>query len=130
MNYNIADFIIRIKNAALAHRKQVILPYSKVTKAVGEILVKERFLSECKEEMIDGKKVLRAQIRYEKRMPVFTNIAVVSKPSLRIYTRLKALPKKSRQGRGISIVSTSQGVMTAFDAARKGVGGEVLLTLW
>lgn len=129
MNYNIADFITRIKNAALAHRKQVVLPYSKVTKAVGEILVKEGFLNECKEEIIEGKKTLHAQIRYEKRTPVFTDIAVVSKPSLRIYIRAKALPKKSRRG-GISIVSTSIGVMTAADAVKKGIGGEVLLTLW
>lgn len=129
MNYNIADFITRIKNAALAHRKQVVLPYSKVTKAVGEILVKEGFLNECKEEIVEGKKTLQAQIRYEKRNPVFTDIVVISKPSLRIYTRAKALPMRSQRG-GTAIVSTSMGVMTATEAVKKGIGGEVLLTLW
>lgn len=129
MNYQIADFIARIKNAALAHRKKVVLPYSKITKAIGDILVKEQVLTECKEEIVDEKKMLQAIIRYEKRVPVFTDIMVVSKPSLHVYTKAKTLPKSFQRGRGVVIVSTSQGVMTASEAAKKGVGGELLLTI-
>lgn len=130
MNFQIADFITRIKNAAMAHRKKVLLPYSKVTKAIGDILVREGFLTECKEELVDEKKVLHATIRYEKRTPVFTDITIVSKPSLRIYASAKTLPKKSRRGKDVTIISTSYGVMTAEEAMKKGVGGELLLTLW
>src|SRR5581483_653976 len=99
MNYTIGDFIIRVKNAVMANRKTVELPYSKLCKAVGQVLVKEKFLSQIREEEVDGKKKLVAQLSYEKRIPAFTDVRLISRPSLRVYA--KASEQAKLQGRGL-----------------------------
>jgi small subunit ribosomal protein S8 len=130
MNYTIGDFIIRIKNAVMARRKTVDLPYSKLCKAVGQVLVKEKFLTQIKEEEVDGKKKLVAHIAYDKRVPAFTDVLIISKPSLRVYS--KASDQSKLRGRGIGkiIVSTSKGIMTGQDAVKQGMGGELLFKVW
>ena len=85
MNHNVSDFIIRIKNAALAKRREVILPFSNINKEIGKVLVKEGFLENIKEEGEKSKKILKAIVRYEKRLPVLTDVVIISKPSLRVY---------------------------------------------
>ncbi|HSW98004.1 MAG TPA: 30S ribosomal protein S8 [Candidatus Saccharimonadales bacterium] len=130
MNYTIGDFIIRIKNAVMAHRKTVDLPYSKLCKAVGQVLVKEKFLTQIKEEEIDGKKKLVAHLAYDKRIAAFTDVRLISKPSLRVYS--KASDQSKLRGRGIGkiIVSTSKGIMTGQEAVKQGIGGELLFKVW
>lgn len=123
------DFVIRVKNAALARRKEVILPYSKINKAVGGILVKAGFLETLKEEG-KGKKVLVAKIRYQKSKPVLIDVCLISKPSLRIYANAKHVKMGKDMSRGIEIISTSQGVMTGGEAKKLGIGGEVLFRIW
>lgn len=129
MNYKVSDFIIRIKNATLAKRRRVELPYSKLNKEIGKILVKEHFLRDIKEEVVDNLKVLIGEIRYEKRVPVLNDVAVISKPSLRVYSKSKSIPR-TQGGFGVSILSTNQGVMTEREAKKKGVGGELLFKIW
>src|SRR5258708_1864822 len=87
MNYIVSDFIIRIKNAAMAKRRKLSLPYSKMNKAIGNTLVKEGFLKDIKEEEVDGKKELIATVAYEKRIPIVTDVKIISKPSLRVYVK-------------------------------------------
>jgi small subunit ribosomal protein S8 len=130
MNYLIADFIIRIKNSALSKRKEVILPFSNINKEIGKVLVKEGFLESIKEEGKDNKKQLKAVVRYDKRMPVLTDVEVISKPSLRVYLSAKRILDIGKRGRKQVIVSTSQGVMTAVEANKKGLGGEILFAIW
>ena len=130
MNYLIADFIIRIKNSALSKRKEVALPFSNINKNIGKVLVKEGFLESIKEETLDGKKSLTAVIRYESRIPVLTDVDVISKPSLRVYLPAKKILEIGRRGRKRVVVSTSQGVMTAMEAHKKGLGGEILFSIW
>jgi small subunit ribosomal protein S8 len=130
MNYLIADFVIRIKNSALSKRKEVILPFSNINKEIGKVLVKEGFLESIKEEGQTGKKELKAVVRYDDRMPVLTDVEVISKPSLRVYYPAKRIMEIGRRGRRRVIVSTSQGVMTAMEANKKGLGGEVLFAIW
>lgn len=130
MNYQVADCVIRIKNAASAKRRKAVLPYSKMNKHITRILVKEHFLAGVTEEMQDGKKVLVAAIAYEKRVPMLTDVSIVSKPSLRVYSKAKRLAKVSRRGTGVRVVSTSKGVMTEEEAAKKEIGGEVLFRIW
>lgn len=129
MNYQVADFVIRLKNACLAKRRKVEILYSKMNKAIGKLLVRENFLEDIKEEVKDGKKILIAKIRYEKRMLVFSDVLTVSKPSLRVYTKAKTIAK-IQGGLGISVISTSQGIMTGQEARKKGLGGEVLFKIW
>lgn len=128
MNYQVADFIIRIKNACLAGRKKVLFPYSKMAKSIGKLLVEEHFLQDLKEEIKDGKKFLVAEIRYEKRVPVLNDVLIISKPSLRIYKRAKNITRS--MGSEVSILSTNKGIMTEEEARKKGVGGEILFKIW
>lgn len=130
MNHQVSDFIIRLKNACLANRKTVDVSLTKVNKSIGKLLVKQGFLNEVKEETVDNRKVLRLSIRYEKRNPVFSGVLVLSKPSLRVYSRAKHLNKIKGNKTDISVLSTSQGIMTAEDAKKKGVGGELLFRIW
>jgi small subunit ribosomal protein S8 len=130
MNHNVSDFIIRIKNAALAKRKEVILPFSNINKEIGKVLVKEGFLENIKEESDENKKILKAVVKYEKRLPVLTDVIIISKPSLRVYEPARRIGNIQRKGKKIVIISTSLGVMTGNDAQKKGVGGEILFTIW
>ncbi len=130
MTYLVADFVIRLKNAALARRRQVTLPYSKLNKAIGQVLVKQGILSSFKEETVEGKKVLVATIHFDKRTAVFTDVAVISKPSLRVYAGATDKVELVGRGLGTTVVSTNQGVMTGKEAVKKGVGGEVLFKIW
>lgn len=130
MNYLVSDFIIRIKNSALSKRKEVILPFSNINREIGKVLVKEGFLEGIKEFEKNGKKELKAIIKYENRIPVLTDVLIISKPSLRIYSSSKNISDIQRRGRRQVVVSTSQGIMTAFDARKKGLGGEILFSVW
>ncbi len=130
MNHNVSDFIIRIKNAALAKRREVILPFSNINKEIGKVLVKEGFLENIKEEGEKSKKVLKAIVRYEKRLPVLTDVVIISKPSLRVYEPARRIGNIQRKGKKIVIISTNLGVMTGTDAQKKGIGGEILFTIW
>jgi len=130
MNYLVADFIIRIKNSALSKRKDVVLPFSNINKEIGRVLVKEGFLESVRVETSGAKKQLNAVIKYEKRIPVLTDVDIISKPSLRIYSPAKKILDIGKRGRRKVVVSTSQGVMTAADASKKGLGGEILFAIW
>ncbi len=130
MNHLVSDFVIRIKNSAISKRKEVILPYSKINKEIGKLLVKEGFIEDLKEESVEGKKLLKANIKYERRIPVLTDVEVISKPSLRIYGDIKKINEIKKRGRRQVIISTSQGVMTSEEAEKKGVGGEILFAIW
>lgn len=130
MTYLVADFIIRLKNAAQARRREATLPYSKLNKAIGQVLVKQGILGSIKEEAVEGKKVLVATINFDKRTAVFTDVAVISKPSLRVYAGATDRVELVGRGLGTTVVSTNQGVMTGKEAVKKGVGGEVLFKIW
>lgn len=131
MNYQVADFMTRIKNAYLARRPSITMPYSNINKAIGKVLVKEGFISEIKEEKLKGKVAsLQVALRYVRRKPVVTNVKIISKPSLRVYLDAKHLAKENRKDAMLAIISTSQGIMTGKDALKKGVGGELLFKIW
>ena len=130
MNYLVSDFILRIKNAYLARRKEVVMPYSNINKEIGKLLVKLGYITSVKETTDGKKKSLFVTLRYVRRKPVLTDVTIVSKPSLRVYMDKKHLAKAMRRDAMRSIVSTSSGVMTGEDAQKKGVGGELLFKIW
>lgn len=129
MNHTVSDFVIRIKNSAQAGRRRVILPYSRMGKTIGKILLEENFLEELKEEKSGNIKTLVAKIKFERRKPVINGVSVVSKPSLRIYAKAKNI-RKIKKGLEVAVISTNQGVMTHREAIKKGKGGEVLFKIW
>ena len=129
MNYVIGDFVIQLKNAALAHRREIVTPYANISKAVAQVLKKEGFVDAVSEESLDGKKMLSVSLRYQRRKPAITDIDLVSKPSLRTYIAANEIARK--QGRAsIAVLSTNIGILTGNDAIKKGVGGELLFKIW
>ncbi len=129
MNYTIGDFVIQLKNAALARKKELYVPYSNIQKAIGKVLVKEGFLEDVKEEEIEGKKLLYVKLRYQRRRPTVTDIALISKPSLRVYIGSDEIAKKQGQAKTV-VLSTNMGLITGRDAIKKKVGGELLFKIW
>lgn len=129
MNYVIGDFVIQLKNASLAHKKAIVAPYANLSRAVAQVLKKEGFLDEVKEETIDGHRMLSVSLRYQRRKPAITDVHLVSKPSLRTYVKPTEIARK--QGRATTaVLSTNIGVLTGKEAIKKGVGGELLFQIW
>lgn len=127
-NMKALDFIIRIKNAARAQRREIVVPFSKLTKEIGLVLVKEGFLEDVKEEK--EKNTLKIKIAYEKRTPKFYDMSVISRPSLKKYIGPKGVADIEKKGRRTLVISTSQGIMTGKEAQKKNLGGEILFAIW
>src|SRR3989344_567390 len=130
MNHKVSDFIIRLKNATLARRRKVLVPYCNINKKLIQVLVKEGYLESVNEKDTNGNKVLEVEIKYDRRYPVLTDVAIVSKPSLRIYAPVSKIPNIQRRGRHTVILSTSKGIMSGRKDLKEGVGGEVLFKIW
>ncbi len=130
MNHTVSDFVIRIKNAARARRKEIIAPYSRIAKEIAKVLVKEGFLEEAKEQIVDKKKMLSLKIRYRNRIPVLTDVKIISKPSIRVYTPSKNIVQAQRKGMFTLVISTNRGILTGHEAEKKNLGGEVLFKVW
>lgn len=130
MGSTVLDFVIRIKNAAMASRKEVLLPYSKLNLGISKVLVEEGFLEDAKIQTQEGKKNILAKVKYERRRPILIGVRIISRPSLRIFDKSKSIMDLGRKGKRTIIVSTSKGVMTGREAAKKGIGGEVLFAIW
>jgi len=123
------DFVIQLKNAAMARKKDITTPYSNINKAIAKALIKEGFLETVKEEEADGKKLLSIRLRYQSRKPSITDVALISKPSLRKY--VSALEIGKAQGRSaVVILSTNAGVLSGREAIKKKTGGEILFKIW
>ena len=127
----IADFLARIRNGISARKQLVDVPRSNMKLRIAEILRDEGFVSGV--TTVEDKKqgLLKLELRYEGRGTgcAITGMRRVSRPGQRHYVPAKQVPKV-RNGLGIAILSTSQGVMTDREARNKGVGGEVLCEVW
>ena len=125
----IADMITRIRNGAQASKESVDIPASKMKLNIADILMKEGYIKGYK-VIEDGKQgLLRVNLKYFNSNHVITGIQRVSKPGRRIYKGSQDIDP-IRKGLGISIVSTSKGVMTDLKAKAENVGGEVLIRVW
>jgi small subunit ribosomal protein S8 len=127
----IADMLTRIRNAIMARHESVSVPSSKIKTAIAEILKQEGFI-ESYEVARQGspQSSIRITLHYRNREePSISGLKRVSKPGLRVYVQKGEIPRPFG-GLGISLVSTSQGVMTGREAYRKGVGGELLCYVW
>ena len=126
----IGDMLTRIRNANLAYKDDLVVPASKMNRAILQILDTEGYVAGFAEEGEGLDSVLRVTLKYgNKRERTISGLKRVSKPGRRIYTGRDRLPRVLG-GLGIAIVSTSHGVMTDRDASRKGIGGEVLAYVW
>jgi len=126
----VADFLTRLRNANSAYHESVSLPYSKLKAAIAEILKNEGYIATIKVEDAEVGKTLTIDLKYgPNRERSIAGIKRVSKPGLRVYAKSTELPRVLG-GLGIAILSTSSGLLTDRQAAKKGVGGEVLAYVW
>jgi len=125
----IADLLTRIRNAFLAKKETVEIPFSKVKHAICNILVKEKYLTAVSIKNTKPTKTLSLNLRYINHSPAATSLKRISKPGRRIYARADKLPRPL-SGQGIAIISTSQGITTDKLARQKGIGGEILCQIY
>jgi small subunit ribosomal protein S8 len=126
----IADMLTRIRNANSAHHDQVTMPYSKLKAAIAEILLSEGYIAAWEEGEAPVGKSLTITLKYGAgRERALAGLRRISKPGLRVYAKSTNLPKVLG-GLGVAIISSSSGLLTDKQAAKKGVGGEVLAYVW
>ena len=126
----IADMLARLRNANSAYHDDVAMPHSKIKANIAEILKAEGYISGYDVADAEVGKTLTLQLKYgPSRERSIAGLRRVSKPGLRVYAKSTALPRVLG-GLGIAILSTSNGLLTDRQAAKKGVGGEVLAYVW
>lgn len=126
----IADMLTRVRNASTAYHDTVVMPHSKLKEGVAHILAREGYVCGVRVEDAPVGKTLLVDLKYgPQRERSIVGIRRVSKPGLRVYAKSTGMPKVLG-GLGIAIISTSSGLLTDRQAAKKGVGGEVLAYVW
>ena len=125
MSDPIADMLTRIRNAQATEKVSVLVPASKVKRAIAQVLKDEGYIEDFAERELEGHPVIEIGLKYYAGKPVIEKLERVSRPGLRIYKRRDDIPRVMN-GLGVAIVSTSKGVMTDRRARDTGLGGEVL----
>ena len=131
--YAIADMLTRIRNASAQFQAEVAMPHSKMKEAVARILEAEGYVGGYVVVSQEPYPILKIRLKYvgegNRAKQVITKIALVSKPSRRVYTAKDSIPSPLG-GLGICILSTSQGVLSGSESRERGIGGEVLCEVW
>ncbi|MBU6447906.1 30S ribosomal protein S8 [Patescibacteria group bacterium] len=125
----ISDMLTRIRNAAAAQKAEVSMPYSKLKHSLASILEREGYVSSVSVRE-NGLKQLTVQLKYDGSGETVVNgLKRVSKPGQRIYVPMDKIPR-ANGGLGITILSTSKGLMTDKEARKQKYGGEVICQIW
>ena len=124
----ISDMLTRIRNASRALLPVVELPHSRIKESIAHILKKEGYVADV---TVEGRlpKTLKLRLKYEGKKNVIEGLKRVSTPGLRRYVGATGIPRVLG-GMGVSIVSTSEGLMTGTQAKKKNIGGELLCYIW
>ncbi len=121
----IADFLTRLRNASMAKKTQVVLPYSRIKSDMARVLKQEGYISDFKEEGEGAGHKINVTTKFVQQTPAITGLQRVSRPGLRRYVGADEIPRV-RGGQGIAILSTPRGVLSNREAKRQNVGGELL----
>lgn len=130
----ISDMLTRIRNAQMARKKEVFIPASNLKWAIAKILEERAFIYSAHKVNIENRSMIKVVLGYRQlsrtnRVPSISSIRRVSRQGQRRYIKSAEI-KKVRNGYGVAIISTSQGVMTGEDAYRKGLGGEYICEVY
>ena len=125
----VSDMLTRIKNAYLARKTTVLIPHSKVKEAIANVLIAHKYVSEMEKKVTGTRTDIILSLSYNGKVPALTDLKRISKPGRRLYSPVDKIPR-TLGGYGVTIVSTSQGVMSDTDAKKKNIGGEVLCQIW
>jgi len=129
VNDPIGDLLAQIKNASSARKTTIEVPHSRLKMALCKILASEGYVGEVSKTGKEPKAMIKLALKYANNEPVITGMTRVSKPGLRWYVNRHKIPTVVG-GTGVAILSTPEGLMTGRDAKKKGVGGELLCTVW
>lgn len=127
MNDLIADMLARIQNAIMRRKDTVVVLNTNINRDILEVLKKEGMIEDF--EVLDAGREVEVILLYKEKEPVITKLQRVSKPGQRIYITKKDI-KPIMNGRGISVISTSKGVMSGAVAKSKDLGGEFICKIW
>jgi small subunit ribosomal protein S8 len=125
----ISDLLTRIRNAAAAGQQEVLAPFSKMKGEIARILQEEGYLWSYEVDTTAAHPRLKLKLKYQDKLPVVRHLSRVSKPGLRKYVSCDEIPRVLG-GLGISILSTSRGLMTGARAKKAKVGGELIAKVW
>lgn len=130
VNDPISDMLTRIRNAGMAQKSETTMPATRILVAIAKILKSEGYIEDFEviEKRPQDQLVITLSYGPDKSHTI-REIKRVSKPGLRVYAGKSELPRV-KSGLGIAIVSTPEGVLTGYEARRRGIGGEVLCTVW
>ncbi|MBD42167.1 MAG: 30S ribosomal protein S8 [Alphaproteobacteria bacterium MarineAlpha5_Bin12] len=126
MNDTLSDMLTRIRNAHSVKNDVTYCLFSKLNLNVLKVLKEEGYIRDFISEEIEGEKSkIKIELKYSEGQPVIKKIKRISKPGIRVYSKIKEMPR-SYGGLGISIISTPKGVMSDSTARNQNVGGEIL----
>lgn len=126
----VSDFLTRLRNASKAGLAECVSPHSKLKESIAAILKAEGYITDYSDGADEaGHKTLVVKMKYVESAPVLTNLSRVSTPGRRLYYRYSEIPRVLN-GLGISILSTSKGLMKDQDCRRNKVGGELICNIW
>lgn len=126
----LADFLTRIRNAQRAGHEKVEVPSSKLKMGVAKVLKREGFIKNYKLIQDNKQGILRVYLKYtDDDEPVIRGLRRISKPGRRVYAGYESIPPV-KGGFGVTVLSTSQGIITDKEAVARKVGGEVLCQVW
>ena len=125
----IADLLIRIKNAQAAGHETLAVPFSKVKLNLLKILENNGLIESLERKGAKNKERIEIKLKYHDNAPAIAGLKRISRPGQRIYLGAKKI-RPVKQGYGLMIVSTSQGLMTGLEAKKKKLGGEILCQVW
>jgi len=125
----IADLLTRLRNASVAGKTDLTLPYSRIKADIAAILQKEGYISEFSVDKTGTHPTISIRGKFVNRVPAITGLKRISRPGLRRYVGVDEIPRVLG-GMGISVLSTPRGVLTGREAKRQNVGGELLAYIW
>mgnify|MGYP001602952743 CR=1 FL=1 len=125
----ISDMLNRIRNAQAAKKETVDVPFSKLLYELGKVLEKKGFLKNVDFRGKKPKKLIEIRLRYTDKIPAVSGAKRVSKPGQRMYVSAREI-RRIKGGYGITVLSTSKGLMAGQDAKTEHIGGEVLCEVW
>jgi small subunit ribosomal protein S8 len=128
MHDPISDLLTRIRNAGAAQHATLTMPHSKMKESVAHVLKREGYLTDVSVEG-DKLKSLKLGLRYDGKKSVIIGLKQISTPGLRRYVRSTEIPRVLG-GMGISVISTSKGIMSGQDAKKNNLGGEIVCYVW
>jgi small subunit ribosomal protein S8 len=125
----VTDMLNQIKNAEAVGKTEVLITLSRIKNEIADILAKEGFVQDVKKIAKTNVKSLKIILKYDNGIPAISGFKRISKPGQRIYQGLSEI-KKVHGGYGVSIISTSKGLMTNKEARKQKLGGEILFEIW